>query len=169
MKGQELNKTAKNAGHKTKMKLSVGDRIFNLVNAVIMIIICLVIVYPIYYVIIASITDPVIVNSGRPLFYPVKLYLNGYKTTLSYTPSVDRLRKHHFLYRCGNTGFPVRHHSGRIRPLQKGSSRKTGADIPFYLHHVFQRRYHPPVPDNQKPGNLQFHMGHGTAGGSLRL
>lgn len=49
MKGQELNKTAKNAGHKTKMKLSVGDRIFNLVNAVIMIIICLVIVYPIYY------------------------------------------------------------------------------------------------------------------------
>ncbi len=86
MKGQELNKTAKNAGHKTKMKLSVGDRIFNLVNAVIMIIICLVIVYPIYYVIIASITDPVIVNSGRPLFYPVKLYLNGYKTTLSYTP-----------------------------------------------------------------------------------
>ena len=86
MKGQELNKTAKSAGHKTKMKLSVGDRIFNLVNAVIMIIICLVIVYPIYYVIIASITDPVIVNSGRPLFYPVKLYLNGYKTTLSYTP-----------------------------------------------------------------------------------
>lgn len=86
MKGQELNKTVKNAGHKTKMKLSVGDRIFNLVNAVIMIIICLVIVYPIYYVIIASITDPVIVNSGRPLFYPVKLYLNGYKTTLSYTP-----------------------------------------------------------------------------------
>ena len=86
MKGEELNKTAKNAGHKTKMKLSVGDRIFNLVNAVIMIIICLVIVYPIYYVIIASITDPVIVNSGRPLFYPVKLYLNGYKTTLSYTP-----------------------------------------------------------------------------------
>ena len=35
MKGQELNKTAKSAGHKKKMKLSVGDRIFNLVNAVI--------------------------------------------------------------------------------------------------------------------------------------
>ena len=162
MKGQELNKTAKNAGHKTKMKLSVGDRIFNLVNAVIMIIICLVIVYPIYYVIIASITDPVIVNSGRPLFYPVKLYLNGYKTTLSYTPLWTAY---------GNTisytvvGTLV----SLFATIPKGSSRKTGADIPFYLHHVFQRRYHPPVPDNQKPGNLQFHMGHGTAGGSLRL
>ena len=86
MIGQKTKNAAKAADHKTKMKLSVGDRIFNMVNAVIMIIICLVIVYPIYYVVIASITDPVIVNSGRPLFYPVKLYLNGYKTTLSYTP-----------------------------------------------------------------------------------
>ena len=86
MNKQASKKAANPAIHKTKMKLSVGDRIFNIVNAVIMIIICLVIVYPIYYVVIASITDPVIVNSGKPLFYPVKLYLNGYKTTLSYTP-----------------------------------------------------------------------------------
>ncbi|MFR6327517.1 MAG: hypothetical protein ACLUOI_00830 [Eisenbergiella sp.] len=95
-----------------------------------MIIICLVIVYPIYYVIIASITDPVIVNSGRPLFYPVKLYLNGYKTTLSYT-LCGPLTETPFPIPLWEHWFPVRHHSGRIRPLQKGSSRKTGADIPF--------------------------------------
>ena len=74
------------ANHKTKMKLSTGDKIFNGINIAIMALICIVIVYPLYYVVIASMTDPVIVSSGRVLFYPVKPYFEGYKTTLSYTP-----------------------------------------------------------------------------------
>lgn len=69
-----------------KVKLSTADKVFNVVNAVIMTLICLVIVYPLYYVLLASITDPVIVNSGRPLFYPEKVFLDGLKTTLAYTP-----------------------------------------------------------------------------------
>lgn len=68
------------------VKLSTGDHIFNLCNAIFMIIICIVIVYPLYYVVLASVTDPVIVNSGKPLFYPEKLYLKGYITTLNYKP-----------------------------------------------------------------------------------
>lgn len=52
---------------KTRMKMSTGERVFGIVNAIIMITICLVIIYPIYYVVIASMTDPVIVNSGKPL------------------------------------------------------------------------------------------------------
>jgi putative aldouronate transport system permease protein len=72
--------------HKGSMRLSTGDHIFNLCNALFMIIICIVIVYPLYYVVLASITDPVIVNSGKPLFYPEKIYLKGYLTTLSYKP-----------------------------------------------------------------------------------
>lgn len=68
------------------LKMSAGDRIFTLIVALIMILICIVIIYPIYYVIVASLTDPVIVNSGKMLFYPEKLYLNGYKTTFQYTP-----------------------------------------------------------------------------------
>ena len=74
------------AKHKTKMKLSTGDKIFNGVNIAIMALICIVIVYPLYYVVIASMTDPVIVSSGQVLFYPVKPYFEGYKTTLSYMP-----------------------------------------------------------------------------------
>lgn len=72
--------------NKNKVKMSGADRAFTIINAVIMIAICIVIVYPLYYVVIASVTDPVIVNSGRPLFYPEKLYLNGFKTTLEYKP-----------------------------------------------------------------------------------
>lgn len=66
--------------------MSGADRIFTIINGIIMLLICIVIVYPLYYVVIASITDPVIVNSGRPLFYPEKLYLDGFKTTLAYKP-----------------------------------------------------------------------------------
>lgn len=72
--------------HKTKMKLSKGDRLFNLCNGIIMTLLCIVIVYPLYYVVLASVTDPVIVNSGKPLLYLEKLYLKGYSTTLSYKP-----------------------------------------------------------------------------------
>lgn len=72
--------------HKSKMKMSAGDRVFHTINIIIMVVICIVIVYPIYHVVIASVTDPVIVSSGKPLFYPSKLYLEGYKTTLKYTP-----------------------------------------------------------------------------------
>ena len=71
---------------KTRMKMSTGERDFGIVNAIIMITICLVIIYPIYYVVIASMTDPVIVNSGKPLLFIEKLYLKGYETTLKYKP-----------------------------------------------------------------------------------
>lgn len=71
---------------KNKVKMSGADKVFTIINAIIMLVICIVIVYPLYYVVIASITDPVVVNSGRPLFYPEKLYLDGYKTTLAYKP-----------------------------------------------------------------------------------
>lgn len=69
-----------------RKKLSRADRIFSIVNIVIMVLLCLVIVYPLYYVFLASITDPVIVSSGKPLFYPEKLFFDGYKTTLAYKP-----------------------------------------------------------------------------------
>lgn len=72
--------------HRSIMRSSPGDRVFNICNAIIMITVCIVIIYPLYYVVLASVTDPVIVNSGKPLFYVEKLYLEGYRTTLSYTP-----------------------------------------------------------------------------------
>lgn len=69
-----------------KMKKGAGDRSFLIFNTILMIITCIILIYPLYYVVIASITDPVIVNTGKPLFYPEKLYLGGYETTFAYKP-----------------------------------------------------------------------------------
>ncbi|MFT4006173.1 MAG: carbohydrate ABC transporter permease [Lacrimispora sp.] len=71
---------------KNKVKLSAGDRIFVTINVVVMLVVCIAIVYPLYYVVLASFTDPVIVNSGKLLLFPESLYMDGYKKTLSYAP-----------------------------------------------------------------------------------
>ena len=68
------------------MKKMWGDRVFDMVNAVLMVFICLVIAYPLYYVLLASFTDPTIVNSGKILLYPEKLFLGGYKKIFQYRP-----------------------------------------------------------------------------------
>lgn len=71
---------------KGPIRQSAGDRAFNIVNAVVMTLITIVIVYPLYYVLLASITDPVIVNSGKLLFYPESPYFEGYARAFDYAP-----------------------------------------------------------------------------------
>ncbi len=70
----------------TKIKDSVGDKAFKIITAIFMFLTCIAIIYPLYYVILASITDPVIVNTGKPLFYPEAPYFEGYTTTFQYEP-----------------------------------------------------------------------------------
>lgn len=55
------------------IRQSAGDRAFNIVNAIVMTLTTLAIVYPLYYVLLASITDPVQLGQaaalpGGPLF-----------------------------------------------------------------------------------------------------
>ena len=71
---------------KGPIKQSAGDRVFNIVNAVVMALITLVIVYPLYYVLLASVTDPVVVNSGKLLLYPEAPYFEGYTRAFDYDP-----------------------------------------------------------------------------------
>lgn len=62
------------------------DHVFDIINTLVMIILSLVIVYPLYYVLVASFTEPSIVNSGTLLLYPVTPFLDGYKKLISYEP-----------------------------------------------------------------------------------
>lgn len=67
-------------------KIKKGDRIFDIMNAIILILVCILIAYPLFYVVVASFTDPTIVNSGVLLLYPKKLFLGGYQKILTYKP-----------------------------------------------------------------------------------
>ncbi len=65
-------------------KQTKGDKIFDVFNYIFLAIVCILIVYPMYYVVLASMTDPKIVNTGKFLLYPEILYLDGYKKALEY-------------------------------------------------------------------------------------
>ncbi|WP_127588295.1 carbohydrate ABC transporter permease [Paenibacillus koleovorans] len=62
-----------------KFKVSVGDRIFDIANILILTIITLIVLYPLYFVLIASFSDPVLVNSGKVLFAPRGINMEGYE------------------------------------------------------------------------------------------
>ena len=53
-------------------------------NYVILTICLLIVAYPLYFIVIASISDPVDVNAGKVFLYPVKVTLDGYRRILEY-------------------------------------------------------------------------------------
>ncbi|MFV0502400.1 MAG: carbohydrate ABC transporter permease [Lachnospirales bacterium] len=66
------------------IKLSRGDKIFIKVNTLLMVLIVVIMVYPLYYIVLASITEPTVVNTGKLLLLPTKIYIEGYKAAFEY-------------------------------------------------------------------------------------
>ncbi|SDX71025.1 carbohydrate ABC transporter permease [Paenibacillus sp. CF384] len=66
--------------------LSLSDRIFTVMNYTLMAVITLCILYPLYFIVVASFSDPNIVNRGGILLLPERLYTEGYAKILDYKP-----------------------------------------------------------------------------------
>ena len=64
------------------MKNSAQDRIFNLIIYTVLGLFLIILVYPLYFILIASFSDPNMVNSGRIVFYPRGITLIGYERVL---------------------------------------------------------------------------------------
>jgi len=58
------------------------DRVFSIFIAIVSILIFVVVAYPLYYVVIASFSDPVAVVSGRVNFFPIDTTLESYRLVL---------------------------------------------------------------------------------------
>lgn len=67
-----------------KKSMSPGDRLFVGVNSVLLVLIFMLILYPLIFVLSASISDPDMVNAGEVILLPKGLNLNGYKKILGY-------------------------------------------------------------------------------------
>ena len=61
---------------------SRGDRIFNVINNVLLGLIFLICFYPLFFIVIASISNPDLVNAGKVWLWPQEISLNGYKALL---------------------------------------------------------------------------------------
>lgn len=57
---------------------SRGDRIFNAINNVLLGLIFLICFYPLFFIVIASISNPDLVNAGKVWLWPQEISLNGY-------------------------------------------------------------------------------------------
>ncbi len=69
---------------KHRMKMTLGERIFVSTNTVLLAIVFLITLYPILYVISASISAPSAVASGRMILLPVDPSLESYRLVLKY-------------------------------------------------------------------------------------
>ncbi len=67
------------------MKSSMGDKVFYFFNWLFLGLMALIILYPIYFIIIASISDPDAVLAGEVVLYPVKITMDGFQKILERT------------------------------------------------------------------------------------
>ncbi|MDR0898566.1 MAG: carbohydrate ABC transporter permease [Oscillospiraceae bacterium] len=75
-----MNIAAKNK----PMRKTRGDRIFDRINMVIWIVLLFVILYPLWLIIIASVSDPDAVLAGHVLLWPVDFSLMGYEAVFQH-------------------------------------------------------------------------------------
>jgi putative aldouronate transport system permease protein len=68
-------------------KSTGADMAFMCVLYILAAVLLVVVVYPMYFILIASISDPLAVNAGRVLLWPADISLEGYKTLFE-TPNV---------------------------------------------------------------------------------
>lgn len=68
-----------------KKKLSASNRTFYLFNTIFWIVVMLLILYPLYLVVIASVSDPDAIVRGEVIWHPVNFSLVGYKAIFKYS------------------------------------------------------------------------------------
>ena len=83
-------------------RMAKEDVVFDVINGILMVLICLIIFYPMYYVLIASMTDPKVVNTGKLLFYPEAPYFSGYERAFQF-PSLLSGYSNNILYTVSGT------------------------------------------------------------------
>lgn len=71
---------------KPSMPQGLDDHIFDAVALLICVIVLVLVLYPLWYVIVCSFSDPNAVTSGQVVFLPVGFTLEGYSTILDYAP-----------------------------------------------------------------------------------
>ena len=87
----------------TAIQETRSDRIFNVVNYLLLGMFLLAVLYPLVYILSASLSDPVAVSSGRVWLWPVDINMNGYQTILEYNSIVRGFLNSVFYATVGTT------------------------------------------------------------------
>lgn len=66
----------------TVIKDTFGDKVFHVITYIVLGLLALIILYPVYFIVIASISDPDAVLAGKVVLYPVDITFSGYEAIL---------------------------------------------------------------------------------------
>mgnify|MGYP000906023803 FL=1 len=69
---------------KRKRKSSASNKAFHIFNAIFWIIVMFIILYPLYLVVIASISNPDAIYRGEVIWRPIEFSIRGYKAVFAY-------------------------------------------------------------------------------------
>lgn len=69
---------AKEQKKRLALRDTTGDKVFYAINAIVLAILALIVLYPLYFIVIASISDPDAVLGGRVVLYPVDITFEGF-------------------------------------------------------------------------------------------
>lgn len=71
--------------NKHMIRRTRGDVVFDTFNYIILTICLLAVAYPLYFVVIASVSDPAAIYAGKVIWYPIKPSFEGYNRIFSYS------------------------------------------------------------------------------------
>ena len=77
--------TAVEKNHNHAIRHSAGDRVFYVIVYAIITILCIVVLYPLIYILSCSFSSPDAVTAGKVVFLPVDFSLDGYKRVFDYS------------------------------------------------------------------------------------
>ena len=67
-----------------RIRSTRADKTFDILNYIILTFCFLIVAYPLYFIVIASVSDPVDVYAGKVFLYPVNASLDGYRRIVEY-------------------------------------------------------------------------------------
>lgn len=71
--------------NRSPIRRSRADKAFDIINYILLTLAFLIVAYPLYFVIIASISDPIAIYEGKVILLPVRPTLEGYERIFSYS------------------------------------------------------------------------------------
>jgi len=84
------------------IKESAGDKVFNIINLALMTLLTLIVLYPLVYIVSASITNPDLVNTGKMWLLPKDITLEGYYRVFQ-DPEIIKGYANTIIYTLGGT------------------------------------------------------------------
>lgn len=86
-----------------KIKKKSSEKTFDIINGAFLLILVILVAYPLYYVLIASISDPYEVYAGKTFLLPSKITFEGYKRVFKESINCRRLSEQYLLYCSWNS------------------------------------------------------------------